>query len=647
MNYRPSFIPTIDISEGQAVLVRNGKVYKKLGDPMEKAKFISINTHLQVVDIDAAMGVGSNKEIIQKICKKYPCYVGGGIRTYQDAIDYLNSSARRVIVSTALSMDLINQIKKDRLIVAFDIDEQNRVFKQGRGGFMDRNLYEMIREYGDSIEMMTITFHQAEGTCKGIPMDQVREIVDFLDNNKLSIKLVVAGGLSDISQIRELIEMDVTPQFGSGFWNGKFTLGEVFETISKHALGLKSVDFNGMRLIPTIVQSIDGQVLGQVFSTPESVKLSADTRVATFYSRDGSKIWIKGATSGNHHKVISIHYCCDGTSLRFVVDGNKFCHTGSESCFGHTDPARASLRSLQRLLKERYDSADDNSYTRRLLNDRFMITSKVLEEAEELVCATEYDDIVHESADLVYFTLMLLQKQKVNVDDVESELIKRRYTVFKDGYNIQMKNSDKFKIGVILANMPTQFVFEYLENLFNTKITKKTDSPRCMQYLTDNEKIMIITTKPKDVSTLINNGFLDAVVSFEDIIVNYSANVTKLPIAHNKTKTVSIVVAVKNGVTLESLQEDNKKRKLVIMAEYVKLTSDWVTKNNLKAKIVHVSGSSEGYLLNDLCDMCVVVYDSGTTLKENDLVVLDTLVTTGINLFVHPNKMDMLYSILK
>ena len=72
MDYKPSFIPTLDISKGQAVLVKHGNVYKVLGDPMEKAKFISIGGHFQVIDIDAAKGEGSNKDLIKQIVKKYP-----------------------------------------------------------------------------------------------------------------------------------------------------------------------------------------------------------------------------------------------------------------------------------------------------------------------------------------------------------------------------------------------------------------------------------------------------------------------------------------------------------------------------------------------------------------------------------------------
>jgi phosphoribosyl-ATP pyrophosphohydrolase/phosphoribosyl-AMP cyclohydrolase len=648
MDYKPSFIPTLDISKGQAVLVKKGQVYKYLGDPLEKAKFISINGHFQLVDIDAAKGEGSNKELLMKIVKKYPCYVGGGIRTKQDAIDFLNNSARRVIISTALSPDLLSVIPKDRLIVAFDVNENDKVFKHGRKEYMDKDLFGMIDEFKDNIEMMTVTFHHVEGTNQGIPLEQVERIKKYVSN--FNIKLVVAGGINSVQDIKDLIEMDVVPQFGSGFWNGKFTLGDIYECISSKVLELKWVEYKNVRLIPTVVQSSQGIVLGLVFSTPQTIKLSADTRIATFYSRDNLNIWIKGATSGHHHKIVGIHYCCDGTALRFIVEGNKFCHTGSESCFGHNDPARASLRSMQKLLQDRLNTNNNNnakSYTASLMQDGFKIHSKLLEEAEELVCARNPDDIAHEAADLIYFMLMYLQRQGVDISDVESELIKRRYTVIKDEFEVRKRHGDKFKIGVILNNMPTQFVFEYLEALFNTKIKKETDNTRCMKYICDNPNIMIVQTKPKDIATLINMGILDAVVSYKDIIINYPTNVIEISIPQKKTKHVSIAMVCKDGITLEQLKEKNKTEKLLVMAEYVQLATDWVTENGLIAKITHLSGSAESYLVNDLCDLCVVVYDTGTTLAANGLIVLATLVTTNINLFVHPKKMDMFNGLLK
>jgi len=349
--------------------------------------------------------------------------------------------------------------------------------------------------------------------------------------------------------------------------------------------------------------------------------------------------------------VVGIHYCCDGTSVRFVVEGEQpgttFCHTGAESCFGHQDPARASLRNMQKLLQEKINTNDPKSYTGMLMQDPYKIHSKLLEEAEELVCAKNPEEIAHEAADLIFFMLMHLQLQGVDINSVENELIKRRYTVIKDDFEVKMKNKEKFKIGVILNNMPTQFVFEYLQTLFKIQIRKANDNPRCLKFECDNQNIIIVQTKPKDISTLINMGVLDAVVSYKEYYFNYPTNVIEVSIPQTKTKQVSIVIACKEEVTLEQLKQKNKTEKLAIMAEYVQLATNWVEENKLVAKITHLSGSAESLLVNDLCDMCVVVCDSGTTLTANGLKILVTLVTTNINLFVHPSKMQMFNSLVK
>ena len=92
-NQKITIIPTIDISKGRAVLVCQGKVVVDNGDPMERAEFLSINSDFQVVDLDRAMEIGENSEIIKKICNKYPCYVAGGIRNLEIASEFLNNNA--------------------------------------------------------------------------------------------------------------------------------------------------------------------------------------------------------------------------------------------------------------------------------------------------------------------------------------------------------------------------------------------------------------------------------------------------------------------------------------------------------------------------------------------------------------------------
>src|SRR5437016_2125375 len=127
---RKRFIPTIDLFNGQAVLVKNGIVDRQLGDPLKMAEIVSINPDFQVVDLNRAMNLGQdNRTIIKEICHRYTCYVAGGIRTLEDATEMLNASSKRIVISTAASVDFLSKLPKKRIIVAFDINEQYEIFR--------------------------------------------------------------------------------------------------------------------------------------------------------------------------------------------------------------------------------------------------------------------------------------------------------------------------------------------------------------------------------------------------------------------------------------------------------------------------------------------------------------------------------------
>lgn len=713
-NFRPQFIPTLDIAGGKAVLVRHGKVDKILGDAFEKAQQINICANYQLVDIDGAKREGkNNRELIKAICKKWPCYVGGGIDTVDDANELLNASARRVIVSTHIE-DLIEHIPKERLIVAFDVDADNRVFSKGRNGVQPLTLFEYMDKYAGRVEMITITFHQVEGTCAGIPMDQVKGIMEYIEKNGLNIKLVVAGGITTGKEIRELFELGAIPQFGSGFWRGKFTLGEAFQTLCEYNLEKDNVQLecssSSKRVIQTVVQSEVGIVLGCVSSTPESVRIAVDTRVATFYSKERDSLWFKGATSGDVHHVQQVHYCCDGKTLRMVVSGDKpFCHLGHQSCYGDNDPSRASLKALCHIFSKH---AQGNGYTNEIMQSNALL-AKIMEESTELVCATRGDDIVHETADLVYFVLLNLIRNGIEVHDVERELLMRQYAVLKTGLKVRSRYANKLKIGIMINTKENnlcpadRFVIDYLQDLFGIKICKERNNPRCLKYVCkytgnaiknklgyaehskecsnqsyfafaksscaetiqsmeevwlpqpiinktvlqiQNETeppIMIVPMKPKDIAMALNGGIIDGVVSFEDVMKNYPNSATKIPIMTRKKKRVSIVVAAMHGTTIESLKGMNSQgEKPIIMAEYVKLANDWATEIGLTAKINQVSGSAEGFVVAGLADACVVVCDTGTTLQENGMHIIAELTMTDMNLFVRPERMKFFYKIL-
>ena len=86
-----------------------------------------------------------------------------------------------------------------------------------------------------------------------------------------------------------------------------------------------------------------------------------------------------------------------------------------------------TLENLIKLARERKKNPIKDSYTNKLLSDKLLSKAKVLEEIDELVEAIEEDtNKIHEAADVFYHLLMYLEANEVKIEDVMSELEKRK-----------------------------------------------------------------------------------------------------------------------------------------------------------------------------------------------------------------------------
>ena len=82
---------------------------------------------------------------------------------------------------------------------------------------------------------------------------------------------------------------------------------------------------------------------------------------------------------------------------------------------------------LIKLARERKLKPVEGSYTNKLLNDKSLSKAKVLEEINELIEATEKDtNKIHEAADVFYHLIMYLEANNIKIEDVMSELDKRK-----------------------------------------------------------------------------------------------------------------------------------------------------------------------------------------------------------------------------
>ena len=86
-----------------------------------------------------------------------------------------------------------------------------------------------------------------------------------------------------------------------------------------------------------------------------------------------------------------------------------------------------TLENLIKLARDRKFSPVEGSYTNKLLLDKSLSKAKVLEEVNELIEAVEKNsNKIHEAADVLYHLLMYLEANDIKIEDVMSELEKRK-----------------------------------------------------------------------------------------------------------------------------------------------------------------------------------------------------------------------------
>ncbi|MYD53302.1 MAG: phosphoribosyl-AMP cyclohydrolase [Chloroflexi bacterium] len=92
-------------------------------------------------------------------------------------------------------------------------------------------------------------------------------------------------------------------------------------------------DANG--LIPAIVQDdASHEILMLGYMNEESVRMTLEKRLVTFWSRSRQEYWTKGETSGNVLELVGIRKDCDVDALLVrAVPHGPTCHTGNRSCF--------------------------------------------------------------------------------------------------------------------------------------------------------------------------------------------------------------------------------------------------------------------------------------------------------------------------
>lgn len=199
---------------------------------------------------------------------------------------------------------------------------------------------------------------------------------------------------------------------------------------------IDNLKFDSSGLIPAIVQDAKThEVLTLAYMNSESLARTIETEQTWFWSRSRKALWHKGETSGNTQRVVEIIPDCDGDALVVLVEpAGPACHTGARSCFSTSNDTSVDLSGLldqvYAVIKEREELRPEDSYTTYLFNEGLdKILKKVGEESAETIVAAKNDStsaFVSEVSDLLYHLLVLLVARGVSLEQVRSELARRR-----------------------------------------------------------------------------------------------------------------------------------------------------------------------------------------------------------------------------
>jgi phosphoribosyl-ATP pyrophosphohydrolase/phosphoribosyl-AMP cyclohydrolase len=202
-----------------------------------------------------------------------------------------------------------------------------------------------------------------------------------------------------------------------------------------------NIVFDGRGLIPAVIQDwLDGTVLMVGYMNQEALMKTLATRSVHFWSRSRQRLWEKGETSGHVLRVKDLFIDCDRDTILVKADPvGPTCHTGERACFfsrmtdqGQPDEEKTQdagggiLERLYQTILTRKSAPQPNSYVSKLLQgnaDR--ILKKVAEEAGEVIIAAKNqkrDEIIYETADLLFHTLLVLGYHDVTLSEVYREL---------------------------------------------------------------------------------------------------------------------------------------------------------------------------------------------------------------------------------
>lgn len=218
-------IPSIDLMNGQVVQLQQGERLALSSGDLDGwiARFSSFPI-VQLIDLDAAMGKGDNRALVEKVCAALPCQVGGGVRTADRARELVAMGARRVIAGSSLfdatgvkadrAAVFADAIGADRLVAAVD-SRGGQVVIHGWKTPVPISPVDAVRALEPHVSAFLYTHVDTEGLLTGLNLDVVKSVAAAT-----SRRLIAAGGIRSMAEVDILDALGIDAVVGMAIYTG-------------------------------------------------------------------------------------------------------------------------------------------------------------------------------------------------------------------------------------------------------------------------------------------------------------------------------------------------------------------------------------------------------------------------------------------
>jgi phosphoribosylformimino-5-aminoimidazole carboxamide ribotide isomerase len=225
-------IPSIDLRNGNVVqLVQGERLALEDADLSKWVDRFSRFPVVQLIDLDAAIGTGSNDTLVAQVCAARPCRVGGGIRTIERARTVLGYGATHVIVGSSLFRDgqvdvafaraLSEAVSAEQIIAAVDT-RGGQVTIHGWRTTLPITAVEAVQALAPFCHGFLCTLVDGEGLMQGFDLDAIRAVRSATDR-----QVIAAGGITTRAEIELLHALGVDAVVGMAIYTGRLAIEDL------------------------------------------------------------------------------------------------------------------------------------------------------------------------------------------------------------------------------------------------------------------------------------------------------------------------------------------------------------------------------------------------------------------------------------